>query len=45
MVQASAVSLTVLLVIVDLIDLVSLVVKGEVKSLQAGVLDKVLVRQ
>ena len=38
-------SLTVLLVIVDLIDLVGLVVKGEVKSLQAGVLDEVLVRQ
>ena len=45
MVQESAVSLTVLLVMVDLIDLVSLVVKGEVKSLLAGVLDKVLVRQ
>jgi len=36
--------LIVLLVIVDLINLVGLVVKGEVKSLYAGVLDEVLVR-
>ena len=44
-VQASAVLLTVLLIIVDLINLVGLVVKGEVKSLCIEVLDKVLVQQ
>ena len=41
-IEASTVSLTlILLVIMDLINLVSLVVKGGVKNLYVGVLDKV----
>ncbi len=46
MVGASAMSLTLLLlVMMALIGLVGLVVKGEVKSLDAGVLDEILVPQ